>query len=367
VKPVIVLSGVNCKEMGILSTFRDALSSLVTKYAEHYQIIALVHRKSLFDIPGVTFIEYPEIKSSWWKRLRFEYYDCRAFSNEVKPELWFAMHDMTPVVSSKLKAVYCHNPSPFYPFTLKAALLDWKFALFTLFYRYLYAINIRSNDFVVVQQDWIRREFRSRYGVKNVVVAHPSVSEIIFAEPVTQLESHRPFRFFYPAYPRVFKNIEQMLDAARMLGVSGFGGFEVWLTMNGEETPYAAKMRRKYSDLASVRWMGLLPRTEVMRLYLEADCLLFPSKLETWGMPITEFKATGKPILAANLPYAHETVGAYEKAAFFDVTNVEELADFMRKAVIGESVFGQVSGADIASPCSRNWEELWSILLPPSA
>jgi len=29
------------------------------------------------------------------------------------------------------------------------------------------------------------------------------------------------------------------------------------------------------------------------------------------GMPITEFKATGKPILAADLPYAHETIGEY--------------------------------------------------------
>src|ERR1035441_1604543 len=88
--------------------------------------------------------------------------------------------------------------------------------------------------------------------------------------------------------------MEQILNAAQRLERDGFEGFEVWLTMDGTETPYAAHMRRKYSHLASVQWMGLLPRSKVMRLFAEADCLLFPSKLETWGMPITEFKVTGR-------------------------------------------------------------------------
>ena len=365
VKPRVVLSGVSFTEMGPLSVFKEAISSLVATHAESHEVIALVHRKSLFDIPGVTFIEYPEIKSSWWRRLRFEYYDCRAISEEVKPDLWFAMHDMTPVVRANTKAVYCHNPSPFYPFNLKGALLDWKFGLFTLLYGFLYRINIKSNDFVVVQQNWLRTEFKLRYGVDNVVVAHPSVDYIPTPEPTANVVLNRPYRFFYPAYPRVFKNMEQILNAAQRLERDGFEGFEVWLTMDGTETPYAAQMRRKYSHLASVQWMGLLPRSKVMRLFAEADCLLFPSKLETWGMPITEFKVTGKPLLAADLPYAHETVGTYGKAAFFDTANYEELSNLMKKAVTGEPVFHSVAESNIDPPFSRNWNELWSILLPP--
>ena len=152
--------------------------------------------------------------------------------------------------------------------------------------------------------------------------------------------------------------MEQILEAARSLEGSGFSLFELWLTMNGSETPYAAKMRSKYSNLTTVRWLGLLPRTEVMRLYAETDCLLFPSKLETWGIPITEFAATGKPILAADLPYAHETVGDYEKAAFFPIGNSVALADMMRKAASGVEVFGPQTAPLIAEPFSRNWAEL---------
>ena len=66
------------------------------------------------------------------------------------------------------------NPAPFYPFSFREALLDWKFGCFTVLYRFLYGINIKSNNFVVVvEQDWLRTEFQARYGVRRVVVAHP--------------------------------------------------------------------------------------------------------------------------------------------------------------------------------------------------
>jgi len=367
-KPAIVLSAVNFTEMGPLSVFKDALASLAATHAGRYDIIAVVHRKTLFDISGITFMEYPEVKSSWLKRLRFEYYDCRAISRQIKPHLWLSMHDMTPNVQADIRAVYCHNPSPFYPFRLRDALRDWKFGLSTLFYRFLYAINIQSNDFVVVQQDWMRSKFRSLYGVKTVVVSHPSIAQLAIApRENSQLHPPSPYVFFYPAYPRIFKNIEQILKAARLLEQRGIGGFEIWLTIDGsEKKTVAPALRSGYADLVSVRWLGILPRAEVLRRYTEADCLLFPSKLETWGMPITEFKATGKPVLVADLPYAHETVGDYGKAAFFDTENVEELAEFMRKAILEEPVFQPSEQEHIAPPFSHNWEELWKILLTPA-
>jgi glycosyltransferase involved in cell wall biosynthesis len=360
-KPIIVLSAVNITNAGLLAVFNDALTCLSLDYLDRYDIVALVHRKALFDIPGIKFIERPDIKSSWFKRLYFEYYECREISVSISPYLWFAMHDMTPNVRAEIRAVYCHNPCPFYPFRLKEALLDWKFGLFTLLYRFLYGINIRANNFVVVQQDWMREEFRSRYGVRNVVVAHPSVEHLAVPPERRSLAQH--YTFFYPSYPRTFKNIEQILRSARRLESSGFRQFEVWLTLDGSETSYAAKLVQEFSGLATVKWLGLLPRAEVMRRYGEADCLLFPSRLETWGMPITEFKITGKPILAANLPYAHETVGGYGQVAFFEVDDDQSLAKLMRQAATGERIFRPSEETKVDEPFSRNWKELWSILL----
>ena len=362
----IVLSGVNITEMGPLMVFRDAIETLCEKYSDIYDIIVLVHKKSLFQVPGATFMEYPKVKSSWFRRLYFEYYECRHISEKIRPHLWFAMDNTSPIVCTELQAVYCHNASPFYSFRIKEALLDWKFGLFTLFFRFLYRINIKANHLVVVQQDWMRSEFRSRYAVPNILVAYPSVNHLTSLELVKSQTSHSIYRFFFPAYPRTFKNVELILDAARKLESSGHTRFEVWLTMNGTETAYASKLRGMYSDVKAVRWLGLLPRADVLQRYADADCLIFPSKLETWGMPITEFKITGKPILVADLPYAHETVGTYDKVAFFDIHNVEILADMMQKAATGMPVFQSAEQVIVAPPFSQNWEELWNILLLPT-
>jgi glycosyltransferase involved in cell wall biosynthesis len=357
---------VNLVELGPLSVFRDALASVAAEYSDRFEIIALVHRASLFDTPGVEYKEYPDIKSSWLKRVRFEYSDCRRISEEIKPHLWLSMHDMTPNVQADIRAVYCHNASPFYPFRMKDMLLSWKFGLFNLFYGFLYGINIRKNDFVVVQQDWMRKIFLSKYGVRNVVVAHPSVDLSVFSTAEdSQLDAHGNYRFFYPAFPRSFKNVEQILNAARRLERSNFDRFEVWLTMDGTESPYSAEVKQQFSDLTTVKWMGVLPRTRIVELYRQSNCLIFPSRLESWGMPITEAKAAGKPIMAIDLPYAHEAVSGYDKVAFFGLDDAERLATMMRQAASGEKVFGKTEEFVPERPFSRNWSELWKILLTP--
>ncbi len=365
-KPRIVLSGVNFIEGGPLSVFTDALRELATSYSDRYTITALVHRRELFDVPGVEYLEFPEVKTSWLRRLRFEYRECRGLSERLKPRLWLAMHDITPNVVAETRAVYCHNPAPFYKLPLRAfgceAMLDRTFTAFRLLYRFLYGINIRENDFVVVQQDWMRAEFRRRYRVRSVVVAHPSVPE----GAVDESDAVQSNVFFYPALPRSFKNIEGLLGAAELLEQQGAPEFEVWLTITGEENPYAAGLRKQFGSLRSVRWMGMQPRSRVEELYGAAGCLVFPSKLESWGMPISEWKRTGKPMIVADLPYAHETVGNYDAVRFVPPMDVAGIAAAMRMQLVTGVVGEPACAAEIAEPFAPDWHQLFQILLRES-
>lgn len=52
--------------------------------------------------------------------------------------------------------------------------------------------------------------------------------------------------------------------------------------------------------------------------------LIFPSKLEIFGLPISEFSKCDKPMLIADLPYVHEI--AYSPSnMFFNSENRKEL------------------------------------------
>ena len=362
-KPRIVLSGVNLRESGTLVIFREALASLEREYGDRFDIVALVKSRELFDTPGVTYIEFPHIVGSWLARLRFEYWSARAISAQLKPKLWLSLHETTPSVRADIRAVYCHNVSEFYRITPSEFLLDWRFGMFTLFFRLVHRINIHKNQFVIVQGDWIRKIFESSYGISNVIVAPPELTVSEAPREASGPRREGPYRFFYPFVPRPYKNVELCLEAVRTLERDGVNNFELWLTLDCHTNKYAAHVAKKYSELRCVRWLGIIPRESVMELYGDADCLLFPSRLEAAALPITEFKGLGKPMLLADLPYARECAGGHAQTCFFDPTDAQQLALLMKRAANGEKIFHDVPRTVYAEPYARNWAELWGIVL----
>ena len=229
----------------------------------------------------------------------------------------------------------------------------------SLLYKYIYRINIKKNDWVIVQQDWIRNEFIRLYGVKNVIVARPTTHEQINIDATTTNgeKKDRKYTFIFASYPRVFKNFDVILAADKILEEKGVDGYEVILTLDGSENAYANDLKKEYTNLRNIKWTGLLDRNVLLNLYGETDCMIFPSKLETWGLPISEYKETKKPMLLADLPYAHETIGTYEGVAFFDAYNPEDLADKM-VAIMDGTLKLENTVEQKREPYCSSWEEL---------
>lgn len=360
-KKTIVVSAINFFEAGPLSVLKDCLQFLSDNLSEQYSIIALVHDSSLLKVSNISYIEFKKSRKSWFYRIYYEYVSFYFHSKRLKPYLWFSLHDITPNVAAEIRAVYCHNPSPFYSFSLRTLFFSYQIALFSLFYKYLYRINMKKNNFVVVQQRWIREEFRKMYNLSNVVVAYPdSVPPLL---PLCRGNLRSRFTFFYPAFPRVFKNIEVVAEAAKLLCAQGRTDFEVLFTIDGSENKYARYAVDTYKKIPVISFIGLQSKNEIYELYLEVDALIFSSKLETWGLPISEFKMFNKPLLLADLPYAHETVGDYDRVKFFDPDNPRQLAEHMAALIIGDLAFDGSTAAKVEEPFAQNWQQLFSIIL----
>jgi glycosyltransferase involved in cell wall biosynthesis len=355
----IVVSAVNFTEGGPLTVLRECLASAVAVLPAEWEIVALVHRADLVNAPRVRMISIPSSKKSWFHRLYWEWFGFRRISRELKPTLWLSLHDITPRVLATRQAVYCHNPSPFYRISLREALLEPTFLMFNQFYAFLYRIFIRRNYCVIVQQDWLRDEFIRRMGQLPVVVAHPSMRTDELAS--IQMPGST-FVFIYPALPRVFKNIETLCKATQILVSRGISGFEVRLTLDGTENRYARWLRKRFGGVAEVRFIGRQTKDEMAVHYGESSAVVFPSKLETWGLPITEAKEQRRPLLVADLPYARETVGTYDLVSFFTAESPEALADLMQSMV---KQTWQPTGnhhSDPSAPFAPDWASLWGIL-----
>ena len=368
-KENIVISAVNFTSGGPLSVLKDCLFYANRNLSQHYNVVALVHSCKLFEGDGfanIEFIEFPDSVRSYKNRLRLEYIGFKGLSKRLKPYLWLSLHDITPNVDATIRAVYCHNPSPFYRPILREIILDKPFFLFTLFYKSFYRFNIKENDYVIVQQQWLRERFIDMFNLDpvKVVVSYPEVKPICRDGLSTRTNIREKYTFFYPSFPRVFKNFEVVLEAVNILNSCSLrDNFEVLITIDGSENSYAASLLEKYSGLENVRFLGLLSREDVYSMYENSDCLIFPSKLETWGLPLTEAKQFNLPILAADLPYAHETVGCYEKISFFDPLSPEELSNLMRGAIVKDAYGSVLSSTVPGMPFAENWASLFNILL----
>lgn len=361
-KKIIVISAINLREGGALSILKDILSFLDNNIALDYRVVALVHKKSILDeYENIELIEFPKSIHFYALRFYYEYFYFKVLSKKLNPFLWLSLHDITPNVRAKNRAVYCHNPTPFYKTTFTDFLKDPKIYLFSKFYKFLYAINIKSNDFLIVQQKWIGNEFKEMYGVGNIVVAKPGVPSVE-KNKILEVKSSK-YVFFYPSFPRSFKNFEVVCEAASILNSLAIKGFEVVLTIDGTENCYSNKIVKKYKNIDSIKFVGLLSREEVFKYYTQAETLVFPSKLETWGLPISEFQTTQKPMLVADLPYAYETVGNYQKVSFFPPDSANALAKLMKKSIERSIVYAGNKSEISDDLHAANWEELFAILL----
>lgn len=369
VPKVIVVSAVNIVEGGTLTILNQCLACLDSTQAMYreFRIIALVHRKGMFHFKNIELVEYPIAKKKWLYRVYYEYIGFYFLSKRLKPWLWLSLHDISPNVRARFRAVYCHNPTPFYHMKRADVKYSYKIFLFSLFYKYLYRINIKRNDYVIVQQQWLRDAFQKMFSLdsQRIIVAcpHEVPSKGIVR---TSRDSYRETTtlFFFPSLSRPFKNFEIVCKATELLCAKGFTDFQVVLTIDGTENLYSKEIVNAYRHNRNISFCGRLPYNEVFDLYEKTSCLIFPSKLETWGLPVSEFIQYDKPMILADLPYAHETAAGANHVAFFDPNNERQLCNLMEDIIQNKKEkFIQVSPIQLNTPYADSWSDLFNILL----
>lgn len=363
----IVISAVNIRKGGTLTILRQCLAHLSAMAASgDCEAIALVHSRRLCDFPNITYIEIPSTVGSWRRRLWCEYVTMRRISRRLAPvHLWLSLHDTTPRVSALRRAVYCQTSFPFYRWHPRDLLMDFKIPLFAMFTRLAYRINVHANSHLIVQQHWLRDGLSKMLGVDpaRFIVAPPSRPESLDA---IAPRSFAIPTFFYASTPDCHKNFETLCRAARLLEQRlGTGRFRVVLTIDGSENRYARWLRKRWGNVDSISWEGLMDRPRLFATYAGAHCFIFPSKIETWGLPISECAAFRKPMILADLPYAHETAAGTPSTAFFPPSDARALAALMLDFINGRS--------DAFRPCPEpapssalfapDWQSIFHILL----
>lgn len=354
---LLVISGINLFQGGTLSIFYDCMDEIKKmSLNKQYKIVLFVHKKELFlkymDIAEIK--ELPLSRKNYFFRLYYEYVYFKTYSNRNHVDVWLSLHDITPNVKADRLYTYCHNPAPFMKKDFSILFYSPTVFLFSVLYKYVYMINIKRANSIIVQQEWLRQEFKKMFKIDNIIVARPKTDELTICTQVNTIKNiHKVF--IYASYPRSFKNFEIICKACKIINMDNY---EIIFTIDGSENRYSKALKKKYGKIRNIKWLGIQSREKLMDIYNESDALIFPSKIETWGLPISEFKVTNKDIIISDLPYAHETIGTYKKAIYFNPFDEISLANSILSVINGTQRYTTQDNIIIDYPYMENWHQL---------
>lgn len=362
-KKDIVISGANITSGGPLTIFNYFLQSFNEK-SNDCNTTVFVNNKNLF--PNYLNIKFIEIK--WYKKLiplkfyyEYLYYYC--YSRDKNIDLWISLSDCTPLVKSKIRVSYFHNSIPSHSFEFFEL---WYSPLlyFQKFYsRVFYKLNIQKNNFIIVQQDWFRNYVSKEFNFNSdgIIVFPP---KFFLEKMATNFKLGKKHVFVCPTKAVTYKNNEVIFKAFHELPFDIQNKYVFYITINGNENRYSRSLYKKYKHLKNIIWLGQLSSEKMKSIYTKSNTLLFLSKLESWGLPLSEASSFGLNIVAPNLPYAHETLLNSEKTIFIEADDFYKLSCIIKSFILNEKqLFFKKESTLITEPYFQTFDECLDYIL----
>lgn len=323
----ILVYDVAAESGGAMTVLQSFYEEFIKDRKNQYVFVLSVAR--LAKKPHMKVCNFPWIKKSPLHRMYFDYFIAHRLVKKYKIDKVLSLQNIALPFAGVPQIVYEHNALPFaeYRFLPWEAFRPW---MTQQILGRMMKRSIRRAEKVMVQTNWMKEEIvrTCRTPQDKVEVKFPPV-EMLKTAPY-HLDKDKPV-FFYPANASAYKNHRTLLKACELLQKKGYKNYQVILTVTGEENKgiQALKKDAKEKDLP-ISFQGAMPRCELFDLYA-ASVLVFPSYIETIGLPLLEAKSAGAWIVAADCLYARDMVGDYKRASFFPALDAKKLSHQMQR------------------------------------
>lgn len=329
----IMVYDIAAEKAGTLAVLSDFYADVEKRSDYDIKWLFIVSKPIFNENANVMVMRYPWVKRSWFHRLFFDIFCAPRIAHKYNVNLIFSMQDICVRVKNIPQILYVHKPLPFvdvkFSFLKESKYWVHQNVIGTLIFK-----SVKKADAVVVQSQWMKEAMIERIGiyVKNkIYIIHPVMPKGVIHEFKATNESYKTF--FYPASASIYKDHNVIIEACKIISAADINNYKVVLTLSGTENKAINNLYETVKDKKlPVVFVGTKPREWVMEMYSQS-VLLFPSYIETFGMPLLEAKLSGCPIIAANTKFAHEILETYAGVFYFDAKNAMDLAANMKNKI----------------------------------
>lgn len=306
----IIVYDVAASSSGALSVLNDFYAEVRAYSDKSIKWTFVISTPQLEETENIKVVRVPWVKKNWLYRLFFDYFVAPRLVKRERPDKIFSLQNTLVPNTNVGQVLYLHQSLPFveYKFTLLESPLFWIYQ--NIIARFIYS-SVKRADKVIVQTHWMKDACIEKTGIDSEkIVVIPPVINIVPKKFFTYENMDIP-TFIYPATPLIYKNHKVIIEACKQLVHEGITNFRVIFTMTGTENKLARRLKadaEKYK--LPIEFVGVLKRDELFEWYSKA-ILLFPSYIETFGMPLLEALTHKTPIIASETPFSKEILKNY--------------------------------------------------------
>lgn len=325
----IVVINTAASNGGALSVLLDFYNHLI-ETKDKNEWIFILSDLYIQETENIKIIVNKKVKSNWINRLKWELHDGKKFINNLKPDVVFSMQN---TISRGIKcptAIYLHQSIPFQ--TVKKFSFFYRKEQKLAFYQYIIGYIIKKSlkiaDKVIVQTNWIKEAIikSTKIDSKNICKIAPNINNI---DVRVEEEYLKEKIFFYPASAAIYKNHKCIVEAVKKLNDQCISDFKVLFTLD----PSYREILNVNKDIEDkIIFLGNIPRSEVIDKYRKS-VLVFPSYIETFGLPLLEAYMVGSFILASDCEFSKEILNEYNNVKYFDPFSSDELSELMKNII----------------------------------
>lgn len=288
------------------------------------EYIFVISTPTLISQKNIKVLRFPWVKKSRLHRLYFDYIYSNKINKKERPDRVISLQNLTIPRLKTHQTIYVHQVIPFsdFKFNILSDLNLW-------FYKHIYKLllfsSIRKADQIIVQSKWLKNLIvEKRLASKEKIIIEKPLLETLIIENSSKA-NEKSVLFIYPAGPEIYKNHRIIVDALIPLKLNELKQFKVIFTISGDENKSIKRLSKKVlSHELPIDFIGKINKSELINLYSKS-ILLYPSKIESLGLPLYEAMQLKRTIIAIDKKYVNEALRKYTDCKFFNDNDFKEL------------------------------------------
>jgi len=238
--------------------------------------------------------------------------------------------------------------------------------LHKIYYDCMMPLSLKKADSIIAMSEYIRNKIVEEFPryAQKIKSIHEGVNLKDFQEtlppevPTDESRTSRPYILFVSSlFP--YKRADLLVEAFACLKKSARIQKDYSLKIvgkdpDGKQVPALKHICIRHGVESSVEFVGSVPYSLLPRIYRKATLFVYPSCMESFGLPILEAMSSGIPVICSNRMCLPEIAG--DAALLVDPDNIDSLARAIEKLVHDEGLRHALRNRGYKRCQSFTWE-----------